>query len=342
MLEKIFEDSFEQVSFFSDPKANLKCIIAIHSTKRGPALGGCRYKFYDSTNDALWDVLRLSKGMTLKASAAELPLGGGKSVIIKDLTKPTDRGDLFRSFGKCVESLGGKYITAEDVGTTAEDMDVIAEVTSHVRGCAKVNGDPSPYTAKGVFLAIEKSFEYLHSSLNQKYPKTVLVQGVGAVGLKLILMLVDAGYEVSISDINQDRIREALQQIPNLTVVEPNQALSAPVTCFSPCALGAVINPESISQLQCKLIVGAANNQLSGPECYEPLRSKKILYAPDFIVNVGGLIKVASEGIQNAETWIDEKINKIPNRLISIFEEYERSSSSTEELAIQLAMRNLQ
>lgn len=340
MLEPIFKEHFEQVSFFSDRRSGLECIIAVHSTKRGPALGGCRFRSYSSYMDALFDVLRLAKGMTLKAACAELDLGGGKSVIIKDPNRNYDRRSLMEAFAECVNKLGGRYITAEDMGTTAEDMDIIAEKTSFVRGQAKLNGDPSPFTARGVYNGIRAGFQTLFGDASVN-GKVVAIQGLGAVGFKLAKILSENGATVVGADINPALVDRASREISNFKHSTPEEILFYECHCLAPCAGGGVLTQTVLQNVRCPLIAGAANNQLSGPECYQTLKERKILYAPDFVINAGGLIKVASEGMVNADTWIDAKIDAIFDRVLSIFEEHLQTGVSTEEIAYRMAESRL-
>lgn len=340
MLDQIFTEQFEQVSIFSDKKTGLECIIAIHSTKRGPALGGCRFRSYAGYSDALFDVLRLAKGMTLKAACAELDLGGGKSVIVRDPNRTYDRRALMEAFARCVEQLNGRYITAEDMGTTAEDMDIIAEITNHVRGRATVNGDPSPYTARGVYNGILAGFEVLYGDRSVA-GRVIAIQGLGAVGFKLAKLLAENGANIIGADINPTLVERASREIPNFTPVDPSKILFTEADCLSPCAGGGVLNPSVLETVKAPLIAGAANNQLSGPECYPVLKDRKLLYAPDFVINAGGLIKVASEGMQDAENWVSEKIEAITDRVLAIFNEHHSTGKSTEEIAYQMAASRL-
>ncbi|MCX7952016.1 MAG: hypothetical protein N2654_00060 [Deltaproteobacteria bacterium] len=342
MIKKLFEEEFEEVVFFSNPRTNLECIIAVHSTKRGPALGGCRFWHYSSYEDALIDVLRLAKGMTYKAAAAGLDLGGGKSVIIKNPAVNYSRKELMRSFGECVNKLQGRYITAEDMGTTTDDMDVISEVTPFVRGCGKVKGDPSPFTAKGVFYAIQVGFRLLFGSEDVS-GKTIAIQGLGAVGLKLAKILADSGSYVIGTDVSSEAVERAHEQINGIKIVSPEEIYKVDADCFSPCAGGAILNSSTIPLLKAKLVAGAANNQISSPECYELFKQKGILYAPDFLINSGGLIKVASETLNKSdpEDWINQKLLSIKEKLLWVFEEHIKSGKSTEQLAIQLAQSEL-
>ncbi len=341
MISRIFEEAYEQVSFFSNPKLGLNAIIVIHSTKRGPALGGCRFKSYNSPNDALDDVLKLSKAMTLKAAAAELPLGGGKAVIIKKEGE-INREAIFKGFGEFVNRLNGHYITAEDLGTTADDMEIIGQVTPFVRGKASSKGDPSPYTAQGVFLSIHNNLDFFRDLgyLKDSTP-SISIQGIGAVGSKVAELALKEGYRVYVSDIDKEKLDAFKNQHPGVEIVPSEAIFEQESDIFCPCAIGGVVNPNTLSKIQSRIIIGGANNQLSGEECYELLRDKRILYGPDFIVNAGGLIKVASENMDNAEAWTQKMIAKIPERVRLIFEDHLSKGIPTERVALQIAMKNL-
>ncbi len=286
----------EQVVFCNDPETGLKAIIAIHSTVLGPSLGGTRMWMYKSETEALNDVLRLSRGMTYKASISGLNLGGGKTVIIGD--SKTDKSEaLFRKFGRFVNKLGGKYITAEDVGTTTKDMEYVAMETKHVTGLPESmggGGDPSPVTAYGVYMGMKASasFAWGNDSLNGK---KVLVQGVGHVGENLVKNLKKEGAVIYISDINEEQLKKVSQEY-GAQVIAPDKIFDLDLDIYAPCALGATLNTENINKLKCTVIAGAANNQLADEKVHGPmLVDKGIIYAPDFLINAGGLINVYSE-----------------------------------------------
>jgi leucine dehydrogenase len=281
----------EQVVFCQDNATGLKSIIAIHNTVLGPAVGGTRMWAYASENDALTDVLRLSRGMTYKNALAGLNIGGGKAVVIGNAR--TDKNEaLLRRFGKFVDSLGGKYITAEDVGMSTRDMELIQLETDHVVGLPDYmngGGDPSPVTAYGVFMGMKASAKELYGSENLS-GKKVLVQGVGHVGQYLVGHLVEAGAEVMITDIFEDRIKDVTSKY-KVTYVKPEDVYTTPMDIYSPCALGATVNDDTLKDLKCSIICGAANNQLANEEIHgEEVRKRGILYAPDYLVNAGGII----------------------------------------------------
>lgn len=286
----------EQVTFFHDKYSGLRAIVAIHDTTLGPALGGTRMWPYASDEEALVDVLRLSEGMTYKAAAAGLKLGGGKAVIIGDPKK--DKSEvLFRAFGKCVHTLGGRYITAEDVGTDVNDMEFIRMETSYVTGVEQSHGgsgNPAPFTAYGVFQGLRASVEV---GFQKKTCEglTVAVQGLGNVGWELCKLLLEDGATVVATDIDADRCERAKKELGVHEVVTPNEIYSVDCDIFSPCALGAVINDDTIEKLKCKVVAGAANNQLKEDRHGRILFQKNILYVPDYVINAGGLINVYVE-----------------------------------------------
>ena len=295
VFEHINGDGYEQVVYCNDDQSGLKAIIAIHSTALGPALGGTRFYPYDREEDALIDVLRLSKGMTYKAAAAGLDLGGGKGVIIGD-PKRIKTEELLRAYGRFVETLGGRYITAEDVGTALEDMDIVRRESRWVTGCSHTyggSGDPSPVTAYGVLNGIKACCLEIFGSPELR-GRTIALQGVGKVGYALCGYLVKEGAKVTIGDIDVDNLARAVADHGVETVpLEDIHKIEADV--FAPCALGGGINDDTISEFNCKIIAGPANNQLAREEHGEKLRDLGILYAPDFVINAGGLINVEDE-----------------------------------------------
>ena len=295
VFELIDGDGYEQVVYFSDDQSGLKSIIAIHSTALGPALGGTRFYPYENEDQALADVLRLAKGMTYKAAAAGLDLGGGKAVIIGD-PKRHKSEELLRAYGRFVETLMGRYITAADVGTVLDDMDTVRRETRWVTGCSHTyggSGDPSPVTAYGVLQGIKAATLDVFGAPSLE-GRTVALQGVGKVGYALAGYLVKEGAKVTIGDIDVDNIARAVNDHGVETVpLDEIHKLEADI--FAPCALGGMINDDTIGEFRCKIIAGAANNQLARPEHGEKLRDLGILYAPDFVINAGGLINVEDE-----------------------------------------------
>ena len=286
----------EQIVFCSDKESKLKAIIAIHDTTLGPALGGTRMWMYKSEAEALNDVLRLSRGMTYKAAISGLKLGGGKAVIIGDSKK--DKSDaLFRKYGEFIESLNGKYITAEDVGTSTADMELVRETTKHVTGLPESmggGGDPSPVTAYGVYMGMKASAQEVWGNDNLAN-KRIVVQGVGHVGEYLVKLLTREGAKVFISDINEDQLN-AVAKNYKAEMISPESVYAFDADIYAPCALGATLNTEHISVMKCSIIAGSANNQLADEIVHGKLIAEKgILYAPDFLINAGGLINVFSE-----------------------------------------------
>jgi leucine dehydrogenase len=295
VFEHINGDGYEQVVFCSDDQSGLRAIIAIHSTALGPALGGTRFFPYQNEEQALIDVLRLSKGMTYKAAAAGLDLGGGKAVILGD-PKRIKTEELLRAYGRFIETLGGRYITAEDVGTALDDMDVVRRESRWVTGCSHTyggSGDPSPVTAWGVAQGIKACLLEATGEPSLQ-GRSVAIQGVGKVGHALCGYLTEAGAKVVVADIDLDNLARAVSDFGVETA--PLKTIHGlDVDVFAPCALGGGINDDTISEFRCQIIAGAANNQLARQEHGEKLRDLGILYAPDFVINAGGLINVEDE-----------------------------------------------
>jgi valine dehydrogenase (NAD+) len=286
----------EQVSFWQDPESGLRAIIAIYSTALGPALGGTRFYPYASEGDALADVLNLSKAMAYKAACAGIDLGGGKAVIIGDPS--TDKTEaLLRSYGRFVQSLGGRYYTACDVGTYVEDMDVIARESSFVTGRSPAHGgagDSSILTAYGVFQGMRAAAEAIWGTASLS-GRRVGVAGVGKVGHHLVQHLLEDGASVVIADVNRDAVDRVRVLHPEVDVVEVDALVAQPMDVYAPCALGGAVSDEVVGILQAQVVCGAANNQLAHPGIEKQLEERGILYAPDYVVNSGGLIQVADE-----------------------------------------------
>ncbi|MCO4792539.1 MAG: Glu/Leu/Phe/Val dehydrogenase [Bacteriovoracaceae bacterium] len=307
-FERLYADGHEEVVFFSDPSCNLKAIVAIHNTVLGPALGGTRMWTYKNEDEAIEDVLRLSKGMTYKAAVSGLNLGGGKAVIIGDPTKDKSEA-LFRSYGRFLESLNGRYITAEDVNIGVEDIEHVFTETPNVVGVAKIHGgsgDPSPYTALGVFRGMEASCLKVFGNRSVE-GKSVALQGAGAVGRNLGRLLKDHGAKVYFTDINEGNIAKFKEIDPDATLVSVDEIYDVDCDIYAPCALGASVNDDTIDRLKCKIISGAANNQLAEDRHGVILREKGILYAPDYLINAGGLMNVSIE----FEGWSDSKATRM-------------------------------
>ncbi|NVM90700.1 amino acid dehydrogenase [Variovorax sp. SG517] len=330
----------EQVVFISDDKVGLRAIIAIHSTRLGPALGGCRMYPYADEASALRDVLRLSRGMTFKAAAAGLGLGGGKSVILGDPRK-NKTPELLRAMGVAVNRLGGRYITAEDVGTTVDDFAWVRQSTRHVVGLPEAlggTGDPSPTTALGVYHGIVASVE--HRLGRDLCGLTVAVQGLGNVGWNLCRLLADAGAHLVVTDIDATLAHKASAEF-DARVVEPEAIYAVQADVFAPCAMGAVVNDRTLPQMKFRVIAGGSNNQLARDEHGRHLRDREILYAPDFVINAGGLIRVASEHEGFNAAKVDAQVQGIGATLHRIFELASRSGTPTQSAAMQLVQERL-
>jgi len=335
-------DNHESLHFFQDDATGLQAIIAIHSTALGPAAGGCRRWIYSSDADALTDALRLSRGMTYKNAVAGLKFGGGKAVILGNENAPKSPA-LFTAFGRAVDSLGGRYITAEDVGCSVDDMRHVREQTEYVSGLpqsgSSAGGDPSPWTAIGCLQGIEAA---VHARLGNDSLKgvRVAVQGVGHVGLHLCRLLHEAGAELFVSDVNRDNLKAASTELP-VTVVGPTELLYADVDVLAPCALGNILTSTTIPRIKAKVIAGAANNQLATAADGARLAERDILYAPDYVINAGGIISVAREYYgSSSEDEVRADVYRIRERLQAIFDAAKSSGRPTNELADELA-RNL-
>ncbi|GAB4449563.1 MAG: branched-chain amino acid dehydrogenase [Anaerolineae bacterium] len=305
IFEYMTEHNHERVVLFSDRAAGLRLIVAIHNTVLGPALGGARMWPYPGEEEALLDALRLSEGMTYKSSVAGLDFGGGKAVIIGD--PHTDKTPaLFRAFGRCVESLRGQYITGEDVGTTVADMAIAHQTCRYVVGLPAAehgSGDPSPVTAFGVYQGMKACCRATFGS-DSLVGRTAAIQGLGKVGFALAKLLSDEGATVIAAEIDYKRAAKAMFEL-GVKLVEPDDIFGVACDIFAPCALGAVINDETLDRLRCKIVAGAANNQLAHDQHGYELAERGILYAPDYVINAGGLINVATEcGAHNChEAW---------------------------------------
>lgn len=292
VFELIEKYGHEQVVFAHDKVSGLKAIIAIHDTTLGPALGGCRMWPYESEEEALNDVLRLSRGMTYKNSAMGLNFGGGKAVIIGEPRRDKSE-ELFRAFGKFVHSLGGRYITAEDVSITTEDIGLANLETPYVAGVAGKSGNPSPATAYGTFVGMKAAVKEVYGSEDLK-GKKVAIQGAGSVGYYLAKHLHEAGAEILVSDIYEEKLRPFVENF-NATVVLPDEIYSVDADVFAPCALGGIVNDKTIPQFKFRIVAGSANNQLGEPRHGGMLKERNILYIPDYVINGGGVINVAGE-----------------------------------------------
>jgi leucine dehydrogenase len=328
----------EEVVYCHDASVGLKAIIAIHNTALGPALGGTRMWNYKNEDEALIDVLRLSKGMTYKASAAGLNLGGGKAVIIGDPKTQKSEG-LFRAFGQFINGLNGRYITAEDVGTCVTDMEYVFMETPWVTGIPKDfggSGDPSPYTAHGVLMGIKASAQEQFKTDSLKGLR-IVVQGLGNVGSNLVRYLVQEGAQVILSDIDPAKVKQMCNQYAGVTSVAPDQILYQECEILAPCAMGAIINDQSITKLKTKVVCGGANNQLAEHRHGDQLREMGILYAPDFVVNAGGLMNVFVELEGYSSDRAFEKTRKVYDNVSKVYQISRRDNVGTHTAANRMA-----
>jgi leucine dehydrogenase len=328
----------EQLAMCHDPAAGYRGIIAIHSTVLGPALGGTRFWKYASDDEAIVDALRLARGMTYKNAVAGLNLGGGKSVIIGD-NKTADRELIFRAHGRFVESLGGRYITAEDVGTSTADMDYVHMETKSVTGLAGRSGDPSPVTAHGVFRAIQASAKERWGS-DTVSGKTIAVQGCGHVGYFLAKELHEAGAKLVVTDIDAERVKRVVNEF-GARAIKPDEIYGVKADIFAPCALGAVINDKTLPELKVEIVAGAANNVLLDERHGDALEQRKILYAPDYVANAGGVINVYSElaGWTSARAF--RKADEIYDTVLKVFSIAKQDGVPTYVAADRLAEQRI-
>ena len=335
-------DEHEQVIFFFDRASGLKAIVALHDTTLGPAVGGCRMWPYAIEADAITDVLRLSRGMTFKAAMADLPYGGGKTVIIGD--PRTDKSEaLFRALGRCIDTLGGRYYTGEDVGTAPQDMDWAGEETAYVLGRTRGggSGDPSTVTARGVWCGIREAVRH---KLQQDglAGVRVAIQGLGHVGYNLARLLVEDGARLIVADIDPARVERAADEL-SAKVVGVDAILGTECDVLAPCALGGVLNDDTIPRLACRIVAGAANNQLLEDRHGAALHARGILYAPDYVINAGGLINIALElepgGYDRARALA--RVEGIGATLAEVFERADRTGMPTHEVADRIARERI-
>ncbi len=329
----------QQVVALRDEKAGLRGFIAIHDSTLGPALGGCRMWNYADEASALTDVLRLSAGMTAKNALADLDFGGGKAVILGDPRKDKTP-DLFRALGREIERLGGRYITGEDVGVTTTDMDFTAEVTGHVRGTSAMGiGDPSPYTALGVFHGILAAISHRFGAISLA-GLTVSLKGLGSVGFRLAEKLHGAGAQLIVSDINPQAVTRAVDAF-GAASVDPEDAHRVAADIFAPCALGGDLNAGTIPEIAAAIVAGAANNQLASEADADRLHARGILYAPDFAINAGGVIAIALGLPGVSEARIAQKAEAIGVTLRAIFARARAENRATAHIADQFAQERL-
>ncbi|MGM0439590.1 MAG: Glu/Leu/Phe/Val dehydrogenase dimerization domain-containing protein [Chlamydiota bacterium] len=341
-IEKIYEHEHEEILFFYEPTCNLKVIIGIHNTVLGPALGGTRLWPYSTVDDALQDVLRLSRGMTYKASLAGLDFGGGKAVLLGNPDEVKTEA-YFRAYGQFVESLQGRYITAEDVNTNVTDMEHIFTETNYVVGVEEIHGgsgNPASYTALGVYKGVEAACQKVYGEQSLS-GKVVALQGVGEVGSRLGVLLSNAGAKIVFSEINADRAVSFKNKVAAAEQVEADEVYEVPCDIFSPCGLGAIINNDTVEKLNCQIIAGAANNQLKEDFHGQILKERGILYAPDYLINAGGLLNVSVE----FEGWTPEKsrrlIDPIYERALKAFDISEKENLSVNKVADYLAEQRI-
>ena len=340
---KLMEEyNYEQLCFFQDKATGLKAITCIHNTVLGPSLGGTRFWNYATTEEAVVDVLRLARGMTYKSALAGLPLGGGKSVIIGDASilrkDPIRREAFWRAFGRFIEGLSGRYITAEDVGTTTQDMVYVNMETSHVVGLPGRSGDPSPFTALGTYKSMLACAKHVYGEADLK-GKTIAIQGVGNVGYYLCELLHKDGANIIISDVNEERIQQCVKDF-GAKVVGVNDIYGVDCDIYAPCALGATVNDDTLPIFKCKIICGGANNQLKDAQVHgRALQARNIIYAPDFLTNAGGVINVSyemAEGGYNQEASMRD-IDRIYRRMRDILRISEETGQLTFETADKMA-----
>ena len=338
LFELLAEHDHEQLLFCHEPSSGYRGLIAIHNTTLGPALGGTRYWKYASEDEAVIDALRLSKGMTYKAAVAGVNLGGGKSVIMAD-GKGIDREAIFRAHGRFVESLKGRYITAEDVGTSPADMDYIKLETDHVVGLQGRSGDPSPVTAHGVYRGMKAAALSKFGSDSLK-GKTVAVQGCGHVGYYLCQYLAEEGAKLVVTDVAAEKVKKVVDTF-KAKAVGPDEIYGVEADIFAPCALGAVINDRTLAQFKVKVIAGGANNVLAEPRHGDELEKRGILYAPDYVINAGGLMNVNGE----LEGWSAErahrKAGEIYDTMLKVFKLAKEEGLPTYRAADRLAERRI-
>ena len=328
----------EQVLLSHDPSCGYFGIIAIHDTTLGPALGGTRFWQYASTDDAITDALRLARGMTYKSAVAGINLGGGKSVIIGD-NKRADREALFRAHGRFIETLGGRYITAEDIGTSPADMEHIKLETDHVAGLLGLSGDPSPVTAYGVYVGMKAAAKFRWGS-DRLAGKTVAVQGAGKVAYYLMQHLHAEGSKLIVTDIDEEKVKRAVQEF-GARPVPPNAIYDQEADIFSPNALGAVINDDTLPGLRVEIIAGGANNQLAEDRHGDELERRGIVYAPDYVINGGGVINVYGELHRWPVERAKKKAGEIYDTLLRIFEMAKREKIPTYKAADRLAQQRI-
>lgn len=344
VLEESQKRGHEQVVHFYYPQVGLKAIIGIHNTVLGPALGGCRMRIYTDESQALDDCMRLSEGMTYKSAVAGMDLGGGKAVIIADPHMVEGRRELFKKFGECLNNLNGRYITAEDMGTSVTDVMYMREATDYVTGIDPKEGgggDPSPWTALGCFKGIQAVCERRYGSSDLK-GRSVSIQGVGHVGMYLLEHLAGAGAKIYASDIDEEALQKAKTKY-GAEIVPVEKIYDVKVDIYAPCAMGQTVNPDTLKRLQCDIIAGAANNQLSEPGVIKEIMDRKMIYCPDFVINAGGVVSVGAERNPGGwkEGWVREKVTRIYNTIHEVLADAEKRNMSTEVVSIERAKERI-
>lgn len=329
-------DAHESVHLFDDPKTGMRAVIAVHSTHLGPAAGGTRFWHYADQQAALTDALRLSRGMSYKNAMAGLPAGGGKAVILADANRSKSR-DMLDAFARAVDSLGGRYITAQDVGMSEDDMVTLSETTAHVAGLPKQGGDPGPYTARGVYLGVKAVAKRTLGTEDVKGVH-IAIQGVGSVGGGLACYLAAEGARLTLADVNEARAAELAVELGAQTVAS-DAIMAVEADIFSPCALGAILTEASVKALKVKAVAGGANNQLATAAQGRQLADRGIVYAPDYVINAGGIINVLRHIDKADDAAINARIDTIPDRLHQIWDESEASGATPAEVADKIALR---
>lgn len=327
-------DDHEQVLFCHDSTSGLRAIIAVHNSKLGPAFGGTRCWHYANDDDALTDVLRLSQSMTYKNAIAGLNMGGGKSVILAPEDANVDRHALFAAFGRCVDSLGGRYVAAEDVGTSPADLQVAAQHTAFVAGLEGKSGDPSPFTALGTYLGIKAAIKHQRGD-ESVHGLKIAVQGLGHVGYHLCQQLHRHGARLVVTDTNPTHLQQVAREFAAIPV-EPDAIYQQDVDIFAPCALGAIINDATLPQLKASIIAGCANNQLALPQHAIALQQRGILYAPDYVINAGGIINVSFENHYDKQQVL-AKVQRIYQTLLDIFHTADTTQRTTAAVTDDMA-----
>lgn len=335
-------DDHEGVHLFTDPATGLQAVIAVHSTTLGPAAGGVRFWHYADPRAAITDALRLSRGMSFKNAMADLPMGGGKGVILADANR-TKTEDMLKAFGRAVDSLGGRYVTAEDVGISEANLITIAGETRYasglpVKASGGAGGDPGPFTARGVYLGVRAAAKRALGT-DDMAGVHVAIQGLGSVGGGLARLLAKDGARLTLADVNRDRAAAMAGELGG-TLADPDTILSTEADIVSPNALGAILTETSIAALRCKAVAGGANNQLATRAEGQAIHDRGILYAPDYVINAGGIINVGLEYLgQGDRAEVDARIDRIPDRLETVWAESERTDTPAAQVADAQAMR---